>query len=61
VTKVNKTDVPVAGKLITHSPDKNQVYQTVKVYLAQHPATRVFVFFAGDPIPEGVEVAFGVR
>ncbi len=34
VTKVDKSDVPSAGVVITHSPDKNMVYQTVKVHLA---------------------------
>jgi hypothetical protein len=53
VTKVDKTDVSVVGILIIHSPDKNQLYQAVKVYLEQHPATSVYIFFAGDPIPEG--------
>jgi len=61
VQKVNKADVPVAGTLITHSPDKTQVYQTVKAYRAQHPAARVFIFFTGDPIPQGVEVALALR
>ena len=61
VTKVDKADVPVAGAVITHSPDKHKVYQSVKAYLAQHPAARVFVFFTGDPIPEGVEVMLALR
>lgn len=58
VTKVDKADVPVAGVVLVHSPDKHTVYQTVKAYLAQHPTARLFMFFSGDPIPEGVEVAF---
>jgi hypothetical protein len=61
VTKVDKADVPVAGMVLTHSPDKGTVYQTVRAYRAQHPATRVFLFFTGDPIPEGVEVALAFR
>jgi hypothetical protein len=56
VTKVDKADVPIAGILITHSPDQSQVYRTVKAYLAEHPAASVFIFFAGDPIPEGIGV-----
>ena len=60
VTKVDKADGPVAGRLITHSPTKHLVYDTVKAYLGQHPAARVFIFFAGDPIPEGVEVALAI-
>ena len=57
VTTVDKADVPVAGMILTHSPDKRAVYQTVRSYRVQHAAARVFIFFTGDPIPEGVEVA----
>jgi hypothetical protein len=61
VTKVDKADVPLAGQVITHSPDKQEVYKAVKAYLMQHPTARVFIFFAGDPIPEGVGVALALR
>jgi hypothetical protein len=37
VTKVDKADVPIAGEVITHSPDKQEVYQAMKAYLAQRP------------------------
>jgi len=61
VTKVDKADVPLAGEVITHSPDKQEVYQAVKAYLAQRPAARTFIFFTGEPIPEGVGVALALR
>ena len=61
VTKVDKADVPVAGVILTHSPNKHTVHQNVKAYLSQHPAIRLFIFFCGDPIPEGVEIAFGLH
>lgn len=61
VTKVDKFDVPLAGILITHSPDKSQVYKTVKAYLVEHPSARLFIFFAGDPIPEGIGVMLALR
>jgi hypothetical protein len=57
VTTMDKADVPVAGMILTHSPDKSAVYQTVRSYRVRHAAARVFIFFTGDPIPEGVEVA----
>jgi hypothetical protein len=60
VIKVDKADVPVAGVVLTHSSDKHVVHQTVQAYLAQHPAARLFIFFTGDPIPQGVEVAFAL-
>ena len=58
VTKVDKADIPVAGTVLTHSPEKHTVHQAVKAYLKQRPTARLFIFFTGDPIPEGVEVAF---
>jgi len=61
VTKVDKADVPLAGEVITHSPDKQEVYQAVKAYLAQDPTARTFIFFTGEPIPEGVGVALALR
>ena len=56
-----QADVPLAGQVITHSPDKQEVYKAVKAYLAQHPTARIFIFFAGDPIPEGMGVALALR
>ncbi len=56
VTQTDKADVPLAGEVVFHSPEKQHVYQGVKAHLARHPATRRFIFFTGDPIPEHVEV-----
>jgi hypothetical protein len=61
VLRVDKADVPLAGQVITHSPDKQEVYKAVKAYLVQYPKARVFIFFAGNPIPEGVGVALALR
>jgi hypothetical protein len=57
VLRVDKADVPLAGQVITHSPDKQEVYQAVQAYLARHPTARTYIFFTGDPIPKGVGVA----
>ena len=61
VTKVDKADVPLAGEVITHSPDKQEVYHAVKAYLAQRPTARTYIFYTGNPIPEGVGVALALR
>lgn len=61
VTKVDKADVPLAGEIITHSSDKQEVYQAVKAYLAQRPTARTYIFFTGNPIPEGLGVALALR
>ena len=61
VTKVDKFDVPLAGILISHSADKSHVYETAKAYLVEHPAAELFIFFAGDTIPEGIGVMLALR
>ena len=61
VLKVDQADVPLAGQVITHSPDKQEVYQVVQAYLARCPTARTFIFFTGEPIPEGVGVALALR
>jgi hypothetical protein len=37
VTKVDKADVPLAGQVIAHSPDKQEVYKAMKAYLMRYP------------------------
>jgi len=61
VTVVGKADVPLAGEVLTHSPEKQEVYRSAKAYLAQHPEVRLFIFFTGDPIPQDVEVMLALR
>ena len=61
VLKVDKADVPLAGQIIAHSPDKQEVYKAVKAYLAQRPTARTYIFFTGNPIPEGLGIAFALR
>jgi hypothetical protein len=60
VTKVDSFDVPLAGMVLAHSPEKVVVYQRVKVHLVAYPTARLFIFFTGDPIPTGVGVAFAL-
>ena len=60
VIKVDKADVPITGVVLQHSPDKHTVYEAVQAHRAQHPTARLFAFFTGDPIPEGIEVAFAI-
>jgi len=61
VLKVDKADVPLAGQVITHSPDKQEVYKAVHACLARRPTARTFIFFTGEPIPAGVGVVLALR
>jgi len=61
VLTVDKANVPLTGEILSHSPEKPEVYQAAKTYLRQHPTARLFIFFTGDPIPEGVEAMLAFR
>lgn len=61
VTEVDQADVPVAGIVLTHSPEQGSVYDRVKTYLATTPMTRLFIFFTGEPIATGVGVMGALR
>jgi hypothetical protein len=58
VTDVDEADVPVAGVVLSHSPDKQTVFQAVKSHRAVNPRARLYTFFTGDVIPEGLHLAF---
>jgi hypothetical protein len=58
VTEVDDEDIPVAGVVLTHSPDEGCVFETLKAHLAKHPKARFYTFFTGDVVPEGVHLAF---
>jgi len=58
VTEVDDEDVPVAGVVLTHSPDEDMVFDAVKSHLTKNPHARLYTFFTGDVIPEGVHLAF---
>lgn len=55
VHKTSKANIPLTGEIISHSPEKRTVYTAAETYRVHHPEARVFIFFTGDPIPEGVE------
>jgi len=52
----NKREQPLAGRLIAHSPEKEAVIATGVQYRKQHPDVQLFLFYAGEKIPEGVVV-----
>lgn len=61
VLTVNKANAPLTGEIISHHREKQAVYTAAKRYLARYPQARVFIFFTGDPIPEGVEAVLVLR
>jgi hypothetical protein len=58
ITEVDAAEVPLAGVVLTHSPDKIAVFQAVTTHLAKHPEAELYTFFTGELIPEGFHIAF---
>jgi|SwirhirootsSR2_FD_contig_31_7603007_length_1341_multi_3_in_0_out_0_2 hypothetical protein len=52
----NKSGQPLAGRVIAHSQEKEAVVATGVQYRKQHPDVQLFLFYAGEKIPEGVVV-----
>ncbi|ETX06255.1 hypothetical protein [Candidatus Entotheonella palauensis] len=58
VTEVDEANVPVAGIVLVHHPDEETIFESLQAYRAEHPAMRLYTFFTGSVIPEGVHLAF---
>lgn len=52
----NKSGRPLAGRVVAHSRDKETVVETGVNYGKQHTDVQLFLFYAGEKIPEGVVV-----
>ena len=55
-THWNKNGQPLAGRVIAHSQEKEPVVAAGVQYRQQHPDVLLFLFYAGEKIPEGVVV-----
>ena len=55
-THWHKNGQPLAGRVIAHSQEKETVVTTGVQYRKQHPDVLLFLFYAGEKIPEGVAV-----
>ena len=55
-THWNKREQPLAGRVIAHSQDKETVVEAGVQYGKQHPDLQLFLFYAGEKIPEGVVI-----
>lgn len=61
VTRVDRADVPVEGELVAHATERRALHAMARRFRADHPDARVFIFFAGNPIPEGLAVSLVAR
>ena len=55
-THWNKKGQPLAGRVIAHSQEKETVVEAGVQYRERHPDVLLFLFYAGEKIPEGVVV-----
>ena len=52
VTQHDRYNVPVAGKVLFHCRDREEVYDNGFNRLKQDPKIDMYLFFTGDPVPE---------
>ena len=52
----NKSDQPLAGRVIAHSQEKEIVVEAGVQYGQKHSDVRLFLFYAGEKIPEGIVI-----
>jgi hypothetical protein len=56
VTKVDKCRNPLRGRLLFNSLNEAEVTREGRKFREAHPATKLYYFYAGDPIPKGIGV-----
>jgi hypothetical protein len=58
ITKVDKYNNPIRGRVLFHGTNQDEVYGKGPEYRNAHPEVKLYYFYAGNPIPEGVGVIF---
>jgi hypothetical protein len=61
ITKVDKYNNPLRGRVLFHGINQDEVYGQGPKYRKAHPGVKLYYFYAGNPIPEGVGVMFVAR
>lgn len=51
VTKVDRFNVPLAGIVLAHTPDHDEIWDKARELTGD-----ILVMYAGDPVPAGTEV-----
>lgn len=58
ITKADKYNNPTWGRVLFHGTNQDEVYGKGPEYRNAHPGVKLYYFYAGNPIPEGVGVMF---
>ncbi len=56
IVRDRKDTERVAGRLLAHSANRDDLDEPYRRFRADHPTTRVYEFFTGDIVPEGIVV-----
>lgn len=59
VSRENRYYQAIAGRLLAHSPDEDEITREAVRLREQHPDADLFTFYTGEPIPPGMIVIFG--
>lgn len=56
ITRYHREHWRVRGRLLAHSTDRAEVDKAYWRFRAEHPGARLFQFYTGDVVAEGVTV-----
>ncbi len=54
ITRDHKHHERIAGRLLAHGRDRADLVEPHHRFRAEHPRTRLYQFYTGDIVPEGV-------
>jgi hypothetical protein len=58
ITKVDKYDNPLRGRVLFNGANQDQVYRDGAKYRNSHSEADLYFFYAGQAIPTGIGVMF---
>ncbi|MGH7598052.1 MAG: hypothetical protein ACREOI_17005 [bacterium] len=61
LTKVDRYNNPIAGVVVAHSQDDDELMRQAEEYHCKNPKAKLFTFVAGNYIPDGVAVVLNIR
>ena len=56
IVRDHKHHERVAGRLLAHSADRDDLDEPYRRFRAEHPRAHLYEFYTGDVVPEGVVV-----
>jgi hypothetical protein len=56
IVRDNKHHERIVGRLVAHTPDRNDLVEVHRRYRANHPEARLYQFYTGDVVAPGVTV-----